>query len=138
MAAPQYKPKHKWQKIGARGSQAGFSGEYAAMYLKEGSCVASLMGQPGRRAWSFDVTGQGGYRRTGAGYTYEVALMRAEQAFDACRGGQMNGCMVGACGELGSLFSEFTGRASKHIHAGIHKAKRTIKRTAKRGWRTTR
>lgn len=141
MAAPQYDPKYRWRKVGGRGTQAGHGGpSHAGFYVQQGTCVASLMGQEGRRAWSFDVTGQGGFRRTGAGYTFEVAQFRAEQAMDACRGKQVNGvgCAIGQCGQIGSLFSDFTGRVSKMLSKHTHKAKRAVKRTAKRGWRTTR
>lgn len=138
MAAPQYDPKYRWRKVGGRGSQAGHGGpRYGALYVQQGTCVASLMGQEGRRAWSFDVTGQGGFRRTGAGYTFEVAQFRAEQAMDACRGKQVNGltCLSGNCAPMGSLFSEFTGRVSKPLQEHMRKTARAGKKAWKRSRR---
>lgn len=133
------KTQYKWRKIGGKGSQAGYGGpRYGALYVQSGTCVASLMGEDARRAWTFDVTGQAnGFRRSGSGHNFEVAQYRAEEALTACKNSApLRGlaCAVGDCGQMGSLFADFTGRVS----AGLHKHMRKAKSAGKKAWKKAR
>lgn len=132
------KTQYKWRKVGGKGSQAGYGGpRYGALYTQSGSCVASMMGEDMRRSWTFDVTGQAnGFRRSGSGHNFEVAQYRAEEALTACKERLAGiGCVAGACGQVGSLFTDFTGRTSKLFHDHARKAKGAWAKAWKRGRR---